>query len=171
MPATRGSSFQTNGSKAKSQGVEANLDARPVRGMSLRTWFSYNDAKLTAPVPPGSFIAGGPGDRLPLASRYSGGASLDQSFPLSAAVEGSVGASVSYVGKRAATLSSAPRILPEYTKVDLQAGLTYDRDWSVSLYVNNLTDKRGLLNFDLLSPTSIYYIQPRTIGLSLAKTF
>jgi hypothetical protein len=45
--------------------------------------------------------------------------------------------------------------------------------WRVNVFANNVTDKRGVLSGGVgsLVPTEFFYIQPRTIGLNLFKTF
>jgi outer membrane receptor protein involved in Fe transport len=98
---------------------------------------------------------------------------MNDEFPLSGGLTGFVGASASYVGDRLDNFAPPPRQdLPAYTKIDARAGLKWD-SWSASLFVTNATDKRGLLgggagNF---IPYAYQYIQPRTVGLSVAKTF
>ena len=96
-------------------------------------------------------------------------------FPLASDFRGFVGGTLSYVGDRLDAFSSAgPQRtdLPAYAKLDLHAGTTYN-SWTANLYVNNVTDKRGLISGGIGNqlPYSFYYIQPRTVGLSLAKTF
>ena len=61
---------------------------------------------------------------------------------------------------------------PSYEQVDLRAGLDH-RNLSLSVYVNNIVDKRGILNGGLgfSNPNSFIYIRPRTIGTSLTARF
>jgi hypothetical protein len=55
--------------------------------------------------------------------------------------------------------------------MDLHAGVRYDL-WTLSLFGNNVLDKRGLLDAGIdVFPASYIYIQPRTIGLNVARTF
>jgi iron complex outermembrane receptor protein len=69
--------------------------------------------------------------------------------------------------------SGQRQVFPAYAKTDLRAGLRYDT-WTLNVFVNNVADRRGLLaggvggGFD---PQGFVIIQPRTIGLSVAKTF
>jgi iron complex outermembrane recepter protein len=62
--------------------------------------------------------------------------------------------------------------LPDYTKIDLRAGADYGT-WKLNLYINNLTDKRGVLDggLDLIPSNAFFYIQPRTIGMMVSKSF
>ena len=45
--------------------------------------------------------------------------------------------------------------------------------WKTSVFVNNLADKRGLLQGGLgfCTPSTFQYIEPRTAGLSVTKSF
>ena len=174
-----GFSFYTNGSRAKSQGAELSVESRPLTGLALAGWVAWNDASLTEAFSPTATVYGAEGDRLPFSSRFSGNFSVDQEIPLSGSLSGFVGASVSYVGERVSTfrgLSAGvplPRqTFPAYAKTDARAGLRYE-EWTADLFVNNLTDRRGVLQGGLgaTNPIGFYYIQPRTVGLSLARTF
>jgi iron complex outermembrane recepter protein len=173
-----GVGYTANGSRAKSQGVELSLDLRPLDGLKVSAWGVWSDAVLTDPFPPLSAAYGLSGDRLPYSSRVSGNLSVDQEFTLTGSVSGFVGGSVSYVGSRVGGFASvnsgspARQDLPAYTKIDLRAGMTYDA-WTVNVFVNNVADKRGIIEGGIGTglPFSFFYIQPRTIGLSLVREF
>jgi outer membrane receptor protein involved in Fe transport len=168
-----GVSYFDNASRAASRGVELAVESRPVEGLTLGAWVAWNDATLTEPFPAGSAY-GVDGDRLPYSSRWSGNVSLDQQFYLGSALTASVGGSLSYVGERYSYFTSTPQreLLPSYTQADLRAGLSYE-SWDARLSVNNLTDRRGVLSGGLgsIDMLAFNYIQPRTIALSLSKSF
>jgi iron complex outermembrane receptor protein len=166
--------YQTNGSRAKSQGVELSVAARPATGLSIATWYSYNNAVLTRPLPANSPSFGVPGDRLPLSSRNSGNVSVEQEFAAGRAATAFVGGQVSVVGDRMGTFtnSATRQLFPGYTKTDVRGGVRLDA-WTVSVYANNVGDVRGLINGGIgyfYTPARIY-ITPRTVGVSLSKTF
>ena len=171
-------SYVGNGGRAKSQGVELSMDSHPWTGLTLSGWVALSDAVLTQGVPPAAVAAGtygASGDRLPLSSRFSGSASVRQAFPLGEAVEGFVGATVTYVGQREGGFlaQGTPRFsVPGYEKIDFHAGVHRD-PWSVDVFANNIANKRGLLNGgDGNFPNFAYiYIQPRTLGLSVKRSF
>jgi outer membrane receptor protein involved in Fe transport len=173
-----GSVYFANGSRAKSQGVELALQARPLTGLKIDTWIAFNDAVLTENFPSTSTAVGLDGDRLPGSSRFSGNLAVDQDFPLTDALTAFAGVSESYVGSRLGIFNSPPpaipprQYFPSYSKTDFRSGIRY-ASWTLNLFVNNLADKRGLIAGGLgtLNPAAFNYIQPRTIGLSLAKTF
>jgi iron complex outermembrane receptor protein len=171
---TNQNGYTANGSRAKSQGVELSLESRPLTGLTIAGWVAWDDAVLTEPFPPISVAHGIPGDRLPYSARFSGNLSLEQSFPLVRGANGFVGASVSYVGDRedVFTGGSPRQDLPAYSQTDVRAGVRCD-SWSVNFFVTNLADKRGLLTGGLgtINPSAFNYIQPRTAGFNLVKSF
>lgn len=173
-----GSTYVGNAAGAKSQGVELSIQSKPVSGLTLTAWVTWIDAVLTETVP-GAGVAGEiygfDGDRLPNTPRFSGNVSLDYNFPLVNDIRGFAGGALSYVGDRLDAFSSASpqrTDLPGYAKLDLHAGTTWNT-WTANVYVNNVADKRGLISGGIGNqlPYSFYYIQPRTIGLSVSTTF
>ena len=167
-------SYYDNGGSAKSQGIELTLQARPTDGLRLGGWVSLNKAVLTEDFPSSSTAYGARGDRVPFNSRVSASASADYDMHLTDSVTGSIGGTVSYVGKRFETFTSTPerQVLPAYTLVNLRAGLA-SGPWELSLYLNNATDRRAVLGGGVgtLFPDYFNIIQPRTMGFSLARTF
>jgi outer membrane receptor protein involved in Fe transport len=176
--------YFTNGSRAKSQGVELSAEARLPLHFTITTAMTWNDAALTESLPNAatensSAPFGSTGERMPLSSRFSGNISLNQDIPFSGDVTGFWGLSVSYVGERAdlfRTADDAARgvsrgTLPSYTQTDAQLGVHY-ASWTCNAFVSNLTDKRGVISpLNIFKRDSVTYIQPRTYGMSLAKTF
>jgi iron complex outermembrane receptor protein len=167
--------YKSNGSQARSQGIELSVDVRPVSGMSINVWGSWNDAELTEDLPAGTVAAGIiglTGDRLPLAARFSGGLSLDHEFPLGATLRAFAGGTISHTGDRYGPFAAEGVLrerFPSYTKTDLRAGMKYSR-WTGGIYLNNVSDRRGIISAD--TPNGlVYIIQPRSIGLSVAAAF
>lgn len=173
--------YYTNGSEAKSRGLELTVQAKPWAGLSVAGWVAWNDAEMTEPMPADSSVIAGSGDRLPYSQPFSGNLSIDQTFSLAALSTGATGfsgASASFIGHRAGEFasvfagSSERQDLGAYTKLDLHAGVDYGT-WRVNLYADNVTDRRGILDggLDLVPTTAFIYIQPRTMGVSVSKTF
>jgi iron complex outermembrane recepter protein len=169
--------YTGNAGGAKSEGVELSVQLRPVTGLNLAAWVVYNEAVLTEPLPPGppgGSSYGVPGDALPYSSRWSGNLALDQDFPLTSVLTGFAGATMSYVGAREDGFTDSParQYLPPYARTDLRAGLKYDL-WTANLYANNVADRRGVISGGLGEglPTHFFEIQPRTIGISVTRTF
>jgi outer membrane receptor protein involved in Fe transport len=173
--------YNANGGDAKSEGVELSFVAKPLSGLTVSGWVSYDDAVLTDNFPASSTSYGVVGNRLPAVSKWSGNLSLEERFPLWNGAMGFVGATASYVGDRIGDftpridgVTTAPprQYLPTYTQTDLRAGVEYD-SWVASMYVNNVTNRRGLIGggLDAFPSYAFTYVQPRTIGLTVTKTF
>jgi outer membrane receptor protein involved in Fe transport len=173
--------YTANAGAAKSQGVEVAVTAKPLPGLTIAGWIAFSDAQLTQSLPADnpSDPYGVSGDRLPYSSRFSGNFSLDDEFPIAGGWRGFAGATVSYMGDREGAFqflqpagSLQRQTFPAYARTDLRAGLKYE-SWMANLFVTNLTDKRGVLNGGVADfpPYAFQYIQPRTVGLSVVKTF
>jgi outer membrane receptor protein involved in Fe transport len=172
-----GGVYYTNASRAKSKGLELELRARPGAGLTLAAWAAWNDATLSSDLPTNSSAFGLAGDRLPYSARISGNVSVEEDFPLLGTATGYVAGSLSYTGERKdyfpASSQQSRLSLPGYAQTNLRAGVRYN-SWAMSLFVNNVGDKRGILEYPISYATSfqtVTYIQPRTAGLSLSKTF
>ena len=167
-------SYEANAGTAKSQGVELALEGRPTDSLTLSSWVVFNDAHLTD-IPEGVIATGSPvavGDPLPDSARFSGNLSAQQEFPLVGDSRGFVGATVAYIGVREGAYASTRQVYPAYAKTDLRAGVRYD-SWSTTFYATNVANRLGIISGDNQStiPFSRYYIQPRTIGVTVSKQF
>lgn len=166
--------YSSNGSGAKSQGVEVSIEPRPVRGLRVGAWAAFSDAVLTEDFPAHSQSYGVTGNRLHFSSRFSSNVSVDEEFSLWGSLSGFFGGAFSYIGDRQSIFSNSParQDLPGYAKFDLQLGAKYE-SWTANLFVNNLTDRRGLLNggTGYLPPFAYVYIVPRTVGLNVVRSF
>ena len=174
-----------NGSKARSRGVEVSLESRPVQGLVLSGWVVRNQAILTDNLPTNAIGSGGygvKGDPLPYSAKWSANLAVDYDTELTDALTGRIGGSMSYVGSRFSTFPSRVENirnnLPSYTTFDLHVGLRYKENWTLDAYVNNITDKRGVIDRgtgrqSLVVGTGLVVnvIQPRTIGVTLGRTF
>jgi iron complex outermembrane recepter protein len=170
--------YTANGSRARSRGVELAVDARPLPGLAIAGWVTWSDAELAEDLPASgtAFAYGLSGDRLPWGSRFSGNLAFDGEFPLTSTVTGLLGSTVSYVGNRLGVFRpvSAPQRqnFPGYAQIDAHAGIRYAA-WTANLFVNNLADRRGVLwgGLGAQPPFGFTYTQPRTIGLSIGRTW
>jgi iron complex outermembrane recepter protein len=167
--------YNGNGTSARSQGIELSVKASPLKGFSVDGWVAYDDAKLTEDFAPGTAVAGLEGDRLPLSSKISGSVSLEQAFPIHASTSGYAGATASYVGDRLGpfnTTGTPRQDYAGYAKFDATAGVRF-ATWTANIFVNNIGDKRAINGggAGLDGPGIFYFIQPRTYGLNLVKTF
>ncbi|HVW68753.1 MAG TPA: TonB-dependent receptor [Steroidobacteraceae bacterium] len=162
--------YNANGGKAKSEGAELSVEAKPLRGLTISGWAVWSDAVLTGDFPATSTAYGVSGDRLPYSSRFSGNLSFQEEFPLWGSFSGFGGAQASYRSGWVGIFQSDPvrQAYPGYTTVDLRAGAKNDA-WSVNLFANNVTDRRAALvgGLDNFPPWSFWGIQPRTVGMNV----
>jgi iron complex outermembrane receptor protein len=187
--------------KAHSSGVEAEMTFRPTDSLELGFAGSAVKAEFDSTVRDGTgAVLGGirEGNRLPSVPKLQLTASLTYYFNL-AGRESFVTASVQHVGSRftqpsdqednprtfvpnlpfqgaPATASTTLDLeLPKYNLVNLSAGIDLARGFSAVVYVNNLTDEKALLSFDRerggRARLGFATNQPRTIGVTLRKTF
>jgi len=166
--------YYANGGDAKSEGAELSIEARPVSGLSILAWAAWNEAVLKDALPKTSSTAGAAGSPLPFSARFTGALSVNQSFALWSTVEGFVGASVNYIGDRTGvfTATAARQDLPAYAQANVNIGLTY-ASWTANLYANNVADRRGVISGGLgdTYTNKFTFIPPRTLGVSVTKTF
>ena len=143
--------------------------------LDLSAWIAWNDAELADTLPVTSAMRATSGDRLPYSGRHSGSLRLERALTLWTGATGGLAGTVSYVDERKGQFRSADverATFPPFVQVDLQGRLQHGQ-WTVTAFVNNATDRRGVLrsgsDFDL--PDLITYIQPRTIGMQLEYAF
>ena len=106
---------------------------------------------------------------------------MDKEAPLTGDVRAFLGAAISYVGDRIGEfvptfdVPSQRQRYPAYAQTSLHAGVKTEA-WKVRVFVQNLTDRRGVTgggfnNQTNMNPNWFNYIQPRTIGLSVERAF
>jgi len=175
--------YNINGGGAKSKGMEASVQLRPLRGTTISAVGSLNSAKLSQDLPytPGFGPSYGlAGDRLPYSIKTSGSLTVEQDIFRSANATGFVGATATYVGSRLGEFqfdAATPRLLfPAYTTINLHGGIRNDQ-WLLNLFVNNAANRRALIGgsstivVDNPGGHVATIIQPRTVGLSVSRSF
>src|SRR5262249_53911739 len=154
----------------------------PTSSLTVSAQGSYNHAVLTEDLPAAAVAAGAyalSGDRLPYSIPWSGGVTGNQDIPISGDWMGFLGGEITYVATRKGEFAggalSHPRlprqVVPGHATANLRTGLHFD-SWRFSLYVNNVTDRRGIAGAEFTYATGNRYgaiVQPRTIGLSAVK--
>jgi iron complex outermembrane receptor protein len=171
--------YFANGGKAKSQGLELSVQARPIKELRISAVASVNDATLTQNLPATSTAFGLAGDQLPYSSHFTGNLTADQDILHTDDWRGFVGASLGYVGLRLGDFQGSPTQprsrFPAYVPTNLHTGAEYG-SWTANLFINNVGNKRAILGTGpsyaiVSSGTLAYVIQPRTVGLFVAKNF
>jgi len=165
----------TNAGKVTSKGAEAEISALVADGLRLSLNVGYVDATFD------SFKdAGGPGinydgHRLPYAPKLKGGFAIDYTRPLFGFADFDMRADYAYTDSS----YSNPNNMPDYFSGaygigNLRVGLVSTKsDWSVHLYVRNLTDKlySNYTDVSFLGVNRTEYGRPRTYGAQLSVKF
>jgi iron complex outermembrane receptor protein len=182
--------YITNGGRAHSRGLEAEISWKPYTGLTVGANMTLLDAVLAQTIPssPGiDTLIGNAGDRLPGSARFTSNLSIQQDFPIANGIVGFVGGNWSYIGTRDSAFqlfvpsaddptvnTSTPRFtIPSYSLVDLRTGARWD-GWRASVFLRNAFNKFGVLYADNRNGTSVTtaeYLTPRTVGLTLSKDF
>jgi iron complex outermembrane receptor protein len=150
--------------QTKSDGVELDVAAQPVRGLSILAGYSYNNARYTkTDTTKGSFIEG---EKLVNNPANTANASVFYSFNKGGLRGFKLGATVLYIGDRfggnnntVGQTQTYSRVIPVegYTVVDVSAGYTYKKI-SVMAKLSNITNT---LNYYVHENYSINPLPPR----------
>jgi outer membrane receptor protein involved in Fe transport len=160
-----GLNYAANAGKAKINGFEGTAKYRVTQGLTLSGSLTNVDAKLAEPFDSGSGQGVVPkGATLPGASKWQATGALNyewSSVPLTPSL---------VVADR--YISKAPGIfytgLPQgdYNLVDVRLAL-HAKQLTFTAFVDNLADRRGLTNANVLPPVQDFYVRPRTVGLTV----
>lgn len=184
---------------AKSAGVEAEFSYRFNEAFDIAASASYNNAELTSSVVDslGQPIQGlRDGNRLPTVPEFQAAFSLNYVHEIEGNWTPFANLTWQYVGDRYTQVAdqennprtvslfdigdptvstlSFPLELPDYQVVNLRGGIRYG-DFEAAVFIQNLTDERAWLSVDrergLRARYGYQTNQPRTIGVTLRKTF
>jgi outer membrane receptor protein involved in Fe transport len=174
--------YRGNGGKAKVQGVELELAARPTQALQFGLGFAYTDSKLEEDLPIPE--QGRKGDKLPYVPELTGNVNARYSWPMFQNWEGFVGGDWSYVDDTANRLRPTDRYyrkLEAYDILNLRIGLQGGDGWQTVLSVENALDNDSIISypFDFQTaaaingniPDRLGRVWPRSVSLSLRKNF
>lgn len=167
------SNIKTLNGETKSQGIEIDITAQPLEGMSVLAGYSYNDmrfSKTSGLI--GSFIVG---DRLVRTPVNTGNFSVFYTIPTGELKGVSFGTIGNYIGKREGGWNNTngqtipDRILPlkGFTSFDFSMGYNW-KQFSVLCKLSNITN---VLNYTVHENYSINPIAPRQIMTSIKYKF
>ena len=161
----------------KSKGIEVDVTARPVVGLSIMAGYSYNDMRYTKTSGlKGSFIVG---DRLVRTPANTANLSFFYTLPNGALKGFSVGAIGNYIGKRVGGWNNTvdanlpggifDREIPlsAYTTIDVSLGYNWKK-FSLLTRLSNITNE---LNYNVHENYSVNPIAPRQLMTTLRYKF
>ncbi|WP_404478197.1 TonB-dependent receptor [Novosphingobium sp. BL-52-GroH] len=171
--------FIGNAGAARFEGMEFEVNTRPLHGLELSGGFNWLPKhELTEDQITTTFAAAGrKGDKIPYVPTFTGNFTAQYSTDLG--IEGWSGyfrGDYSYRGKSGTELrptATTYRTMRPYSLVNLRVGADSENGLGFAFYVNNLFDKAGdvYITASTGAPTSKITNQPRTVGVTVSKTF
>jgi outer membrane receptor for ferrienterochelin and colicin len=165
--------YTANAGDAHVSGGELEIQAVVIPELVVSGNASYSHSNLiSSELIDAGFNPGTPIQQVP---RWTSSVSLTYRHPLTDRLALTARADNQYVGSRTDE-TYATNTLPAYDLANVRGGVEAS-NWSAVLFINNLTDKRALLNdvtqdaVNLPTYNRIAVNQPRTIGIDLNYRF
>lgn len=174
-----GSQLVRNLGEAENQGIEIDVHWTPGENWDIRAAWAWQDSEITEELEPGD---GTKGNELPMAPETSGSVIVTYTHPMDG---GSAYITLQHVYQD--DVFGGPgnfetAIVESWHESALRLGYDSDNEWSVTLWVENLTDEvyfeRGWENADAddlngfgLVNTLVWPAKPRTVGLTFDMSF
>jgi iron complex outermembrane receptor protein len=164
---------KTLSGKTTSKGIEIDIQAKPIEGMSMMAGYSYNDMRFSKTSgATGSFIEG---ERLVRTPSQTANFSFFYTLPFGKLKGLALGAMMNYTGERLGGYNNTngqtipDRTIPlnGYTSIDVSAGYSWKK-WSVLCKISNITNE---LNYTVHENYSVNPIAPRQILTSIKYKF
>jgi len=166
--------FVQNAGKAGIDGIEVDINARPIPELDLFFGASYQHARLREDFPDGD-ILGLRGDDIPNVPEFqaSGGARVIK--PVSDEYTAIAQFDFSYTDSRDTLFRPDSPFnvnLDSYTLLNAKIGVEAER-WQANLFIRNLTDKRAEVDAINSSqdPLAFNTVRPRTFGINVSTSF
>jgi iron complex outermembrane receptor protein len=168
----------SNVPKVRVWGLEANIQAQPVRGLSINGGITYLNSKITK-----SYVtfnaelqqADFKGSETPFTPRLQGNVDIQYEWALGSGLKPFVGAGMTYQGHTFGTFSvpfaPAPNFnIKEYALLDLRAGIaSADDSWRLSVFGHNVTNTFYWTGLNYTSDYIVRYAgRPATYGVTLS---
>jgi outer membrane receptor protein involved in Fe transport len=172
-PAPTFFSYVTNAGSANIGGVELSATLKPNRNLTFSSNATYQDAQLTALLPD-SFAPGGgyaSGTTLPGSSRWTVANNAVLDFP-DMKIAPTFEIAHRYISSAPVAFGN-PNTRGNFSLFDARASVTVMERVRLLGFVNNIFDKRGILNAPFTAQTAPAYsvTRPRTIGLRVDVGF
>ncbi|MCR5874645.1 TonB-dependent receptor [Phenylobacterium sp. J426] len=174
--------FATNIGAAYSRGIEFEVIALPMEGLSIGLNGAFNEAEVSKLTPTEAAISGA-GEGVRLASpRFQGSANINYGWDLTPEARANLSAVVAHVGKfpgmfpyvpgRPGVLQPTYDYTDAYTSVNLAFAVAFDQ-WTVGAYVENLFDSRKItyVHPEAFLVSRYAEQRPRTIGVRVGYDF
>jgi len=167
-----GLNFAQNAGKAEIFGVEASLSLGPAKGLELTSNLTWLDATLAEDFDPDETDPSNPvfasGTRLPGSSKWQISNSLSYELPWSS-LSPRLSLSHRYISRAPSNLEWTAG-QGGYNLFDARIGGKAG-PVGITLFIENITDRRGVTTSSLVPPLQAYLVRPRTIGVTLDVGF
>lgn len=159
-----GRAYVANAGAAHNYGIENAITWRPSSAFDAQVNFTYLSAELSKTLALGNGTVLAKGYDLPGASHWTTSETATYHFDLPH--KPYVTAEHKYISHAVDNFNPI-LVVGNYNTFALRAGAEFGK-FNVQAFVTNLTDKRGAATSDFFGDSPItFYIQPRTVGLSL----
>lgn len=164
--------FIGNGGKASVDGIEVEVNARPIATVDLFFGASYQNARLTEDL---SNEQGFKGDDIPNVPEFQANGGFRWIEPVHEDFSSVVQLDFSYQGERDTLFITDDDLnvnLDSYFLANAKIGVEGER-WQAHLFVRNITDKRAeidAVNTDQ-DPLAFLTVRPRTFGINVSTRF
>jgi iron complex outermembrane receptor protein len=172
--------FQGNAGDAAVQGFEFEFNARPIQYFTASFAGSYQDAYLTRGASPLQKqlnpTLGVTGENIPNVPKFQFNLGLNYTAPLPLAGDwkGIAAADITYRDSEDAYFASNPfnLRLKSYTLLNLRGGVSTG-PWTALVFIRNATDERAQVSAinSTQDPDALLTVRPRTVGVSVTRTF
>ena len=166
--------YNANAGDAVSKGVELEIKAKPLPGLTLGASGGYVKAELSNDKGLENGIVGAvAGAQIQGVPKYNAAVTAQYNFSIFGDKSAFVLAGVQWVGASRGSLDpdSTDYARPSYHTADVSAGMAFDR-YKVSVFVKNALDTDTIIQRpQVASIVQGYRVAPRSIGMSLAAQF
>lgn len=162
--------------KARINGAEVEVTARPTRGLTLRGAVTYVDSKVLdfTGINNERVLADYRGSKLPFSPKWHVVADVDYGWDINDSIGAFVGANMLYNNSTNSTLGNAPAsVIDAFTTVDLRAGIkSTDDRWSFSIWGRNVFNEYYWTNQFVTQDVVVRYAaRPATYGATVKFNF
>jgi outer membrane receptor protein involved in Fe transport len=163
--------YTANEQSARLRGIEAELNWRPIRGLSIALAGDVTDSDVTRVTSLSAYAVGDPINFVP---NYTLNASTEYEFGLTSSTRGFVRADYnrhgkSYFSSRNNGIGALPQaVAPAVGFLNMAAGVRGE-NWEVSIFGRNLTDERDIIRPSESGATA--QARPLTVGITASRSF
>ncbi len=169
-----------NGQDAQTKGVEFELEGDLSDKLGYTFGYAYTDAELTADfVSPTGTVLATDGTRLPISPEHMLSGSLNYTTPISKHADLTLRADGYFQSETENSISQSVRFaqtLPSFAIFNLSATAAFDNNLSVSAWIKNIGDSRGVTGvfkeeYMGTSPAQNYFGNGSKEQIALPRTF